>query len=191
RSWRVGSRPQASRSRAVGPRAAEVVFGEAGADASTGEVARRAGVGIGTVFRHFPTKRDLVEATLVRHFELLTRRALDLARAPDPGAALRTLIATMVRASTTKIVLLEQLVAGGGETAPAVQASRRLRDAVDALVRTAQRAGRVRSDVSVDEIYLLVRGLSQATATSRTDPATVERAVDIVVSGLTPPAART
>ena len=97
----------------------------------------------------------------------------------------------MVRASTTKIVLLEQLVAGGGETAPAVQASRRLRDAVDALVRTAQRTGRVRSDVSVDEIYLLVRGLSQATATSRTDPATVERAVDIVVSGLTPPAART
>ena len=118
-----------------------MVFGEAGADASTGEVARRAGVGIGTVFRHFPTKRDLVEATLVRHFELLTRRALDLARAPDPGAALRTLIATLVRTSTTKIVLAEQLVAGGGETAPAVQASRRLRDAVDALLRTAQ-AGR-------------------------------------------------
>src|SRR5690606_5946972 len=103
--------------------------------------------------------------------------------------ALRTLIATMARASATKIVLLEQLVAGGEESDPAVRASRRLRDAVDALLRTAQRTGRVRGDVSVDEIYLLLRGLSQATAPSRTDPATVDRAVDIVVSGLTPPAA--
>src|SRR5690606_13154422 len=138
--------------------AAEAVFGEAGGDASTEEVAKRAGVGIGTVFRHFPTKRDPVEATLVRHFALLTRPALDLARAPDPAAALRTLIATMARASATKIVLLEQLVAGGEESDPAVRASRRLRDAVDALLRTAQRTGRVRGDVSVDEIYLLLRG---------------------------------
>src|SRR5690606_11921943 len=92
---------------------------------------------------HFPTKRDLVEATLVRHFELLTRRALDLARAPDPGAALRTLIATLVRTSTTTIVLAAQLVAGGGATGPAGQAARRPRAAgaarrplIATLVRT-------------------------------------------------------
>ncbi len=54
--------------------AAEEVFGELGAQTSTEEVARRAGVGVATVFRHFPTQADLVEATLVRHFDD-TRRA--------------------------------------------------------------------------------------------------------------------
>src|SRR5580658_9480883 len=59
--------------------AAEEVFGQGGESASTEEVARRAGVGIATVFRHFPTKAELLEAVLARRFERLRERADGLA----------------------------------------------------------------------------------------------------------------
>lgn len=164
--------------------AAEAVFAESGAAGSTEEVARRAGVGIGTVFRHFPTKQDLLEATVVRHFEELTGRARALAGAPDPGAALRKMIEAMVGGSATKIALIGLLVDAGGFTAPAVGASEQLRAEVAGLLRRAQQAGAVRPDISVDEVYLLVRGLSQATAHVPVKKATLRKALGVVLDGL-------
>jgi AcrR family transcriptional regulator len=165
--------------------AAEEVFGEAGADGSTEEVARRAGVGIGTVFRHFPTKRDLVEATVVRHFEQLTGQARELAAAPDATAALHKLIETMVSGGATKITLVSLLFDGGGDADAAVGAAERLREVFGGLLRRAQQAGAVRRDVSVDEVYLLIRALSQASGTK----ATRRKALAVVLDGLATPAA--
>src|SRR3954451_20501094 len=76
--------------------AAEDIFGAHGPSAATEQIAQRAGVGIATVFRHFPTKTDLVEATLVGHFATLTARADRLRGSDDPGAALAELIKAMV-----------------------------------------------------------------------------------------------
>ena len=104
--------------------AAEQVFGEFGAHASTEEVARRAGVGIATVFRHFPTKRHLIEAALVRHFEEITRRAVELHAAPDAAGALRDLVATMVTTGATKVTLANLLDADGGFSPAAQQGVR-------------------------------------------------------------------
>jgi AcrR family transcriptional regulator len=168
--------------------AAEAVFGEAGAEGSTEEVARRAGVGIGTVFRHFPTKRDLVEATVVRHFEQLTVRARELSALDDPTAALRRLIEVMVGGGATKIALLALLAESGGFTDPAVRASQDLRDVFGALLRRAQQAGTVRRDVSVDEVYLLIRGLSQASAHAPAKKPALRKALAVVLDGLAPPA---
>jgi AcrR family transcriptional regulator len=164
--------------------AAEQVFADAGAAASTEAVARRAGVGIGTVFRHFPTKQELIEATVVRHFEQLTAHAHDLAARDDAEAALRELIETMVGGAATKILLIGLL--SDPTTDPVVRASRELRSAVRALLRRAQQAGAVRSDVSVDDLYLLVRGLALAGAQGSTKASTRRKALDVVLAGLAP-----
>jgi AcrR family transcriptional regulator len=163
--------------------AAEEVFGAAGEAGSTDEVARRAGVGIGTVFRHFPTKQDLIEATLVRHFEGLTARARALSDG-DPATALRELIEAMVGTGATKLLLISLLRDPAGRLPePAVRASQQTHRAVGTLLRRAQAAGAIRSDVSVDEVYLLVRGLALG-AQRPTKPATRRKALDIVLAGL-------
>ncbi|HEY3714351.1 MAG TPA: TetR/AcrR family transcriptional regulator [Jatrophihabitantaceae bacterium] len=176
---------QANRDRILA--AAEAVFSEAGEAGSTEEIARRAGVGIGTVFRHFPTKQELIEATVVRHFDELTSRARALSSA-HPGAALRELIEVMVGTGSTKILLLGLLndAGAGGVPELAVQASQRLRRAVGALLRRAQKAGTIRPDVSVDEVFLLVRGLALASAQRPAKNATQRKALDIVLAGLAP-----
>src|SRR5690348_18019898 len=85
--------------------AAEAVFGEHGALGSTDEVARRAGVGIATVFRHFPTKEALIEAALVRHFTGLLDRTRAATTAPDPATALTALIREMIERGASKLTL--------------------------------------------------------------------------------------
>ncbi len=163
--------------------AAEEVFGAAGASASTDEVARRAGVGIATVFRHFPTKEALIEATLLRHFDHLTERAHDLAAEADPGEAWRALLRTMITTGATKLTLISLLTKGGDFPRSAAAASDRLKAAVnDALLR-AQSSGAVRPSVTIDEVYVLIRGLAQASATMPTAPSVLDRAVDIVIAG--------
>ena len=174
---------QANRDRILA--AAEAVFSAAGEAGSTDEIARRAGVGIGTVFRHFPTKQELIEATVVRHFDELTARARALSGG-DPGAALHELIETMVGTGATKILLIGLLAENRPTPDTAVQASQRLRRAVGTLLRRAQAAGTIRPDVSIDEVYLLVRGLALAAAQRPAKNATQRKALDIVLAGLTP-----
>lgn len=164
--------------------AAEEVFGAHGAAGSTEEVARRAGVGIATVFRHFPTKEALVEAALLRHFDQLTRRAQALAEGPDPAAALRTLVCVMIEDGATKLTLASALSDHGGFPASVGAASGRLQGIVRDVLRRAQDSGAVRASVQVDEVYLLIRGLAQASATMDTSARTLDRAVDLVLGGL-------
>jgi AcrR family transcriptional regulator len=153
-------------------------FGAAGADAPTDEVARRAGVGIGTVFRHFPTKRDLLEATVVQHFDRLTQAA----RAPD--ATLDAVLGNLISTGATKLVLLNRLAEMGDATASVAKAAQDLKAAVGHLLRREQRAGAVRPDVTVEEVYLLVRALAGVVATAA--PATTRRAVHVILDGLRP-----
>lgn len=167
--------------------AAAAVFGEQGVEASTEEVARRAGVGVGTVFRHFPTKRELVEATLVAHFEDLAATVATLEE--QHVAAFRTLtmlLYEMAESGPTKFALVSHLVEGGVLPEPARDASNALRAAVDRVLRRARDDGAVRPDVGVDEVYHLLRGLAHASS-STPDAAVRRRAVEIVVAGLTAP----
>ncbi|WP_163554207.1 TetR/AcrR family transcriptional regulator [Candidatus Frankia alpina] len=145
--------------------AAEEVFGELGAQASTEEVARRAGVGVATVFRHFPTKADLVEATLVRHFDDLVAHARTLVAAPEPGPALAELVTAMIERGATKVTLANLLGVPDQLPPGAADAARRLRDAVD-------------------ELYFLVRGLTQAAAALPVPTAVSRGAVAVVLAGL-------
>jgi AcrR family transcriptional regulator len=168
--------------------AADEVFREQGAAGSTEEVARRAGVGIGTVFRHFPTKNELIEATLIRHFAHVTDQARDLANTSPPDEALRILVRQMIETGPAKITL--HSLAGGGDAIPpgVLAASRELRAAVEVVLRRAQDAGQVRPEVTVDEVYLLIRSLAHASAAMPVAEDTLRRAAEIVVAGLTAPA---
>ncbi|GAA5198657.1 hypothetical protein GCM10023322_72530 [Rugosimonospora acidiphila] len=168
--------------------AAEAVFGEHGAAGSTEDVARRAGVGIATVFRHFPTKEALIEAALLRHFAELTTQARALAEDPDPATALGTLVRTMIETGSTKLTLASLLGERGEFPESASAASELLRTEVRRVLRRAQDSGVARRSVTVDEVYLLVRGLAQASATMPTKASTLHRAVDVVLAGLALPA---
>jgi AcrR family transcriptional regulator len=167
--------------------AADEVFGEQGSAGSTEEVARRAGVGIGTVFRHFPTKNELIEATLIRHFARLTDRAHALGDASPPGEALRAVVREMIETGPAKITLASLAAGQGKLPGGAVDASRELRGAVEAVLRRAQDAGQVRRDATIDEVYLLVRSLAQASAAMPVPPDTQRRAIEIILAGLASP----
>jgi AcrR family transcriptional regulator len=167
--------------------AADRVFGAHGGAGSTEEVARIAGVGIATVFRHFPTKEALVAAALQRHFDELTDRATRLAAAPDAGAALRDLVRVMIESGATKLTLAAALLDGGGLPPGIGSASDRLQEAVKAALQRAQSAGEARPGVAVAEVYLLVRALAQATAVNGPPPEVLDRAIEIVLTGLSAP----
>jgi AcrR family transcriptional regulator len=166
--------------------AAEAVFGAHGELGSTEDVADQAGVGIATVFRHFPSKDALIEATVVRLFNRLNEQAAQLAGEPDPGDAIRRLIATMIQTSSTKLTLLSLVGEHGRLPSVMLKAMQDLQGTIGVILAQAKTEGTVRDDVAVDELFILVRGLAQATATMPAAPATLNRAIEIICRGLSP-----
>ena len=167
--------------------AATAVFGAHGALGSTEEVAQRAGVGIATVFRHFPTKDKLIEAALLRHFEDLNRRAAQLSTVSDSSRAFYELVCAMIDTGATKLVLAS-LVGERGEFPPAVRsAADDLRRTISSILDRAKGAGAVDGKVTVDELYFLIRGLAHAAAAMPPTPSTMRRAIDILSRGLASP----
>lgn len=146
--------------------AADAVFSELGPAASTEEVARRAGVSIGTVFRHFPTKEALIEAVVVGRLTQLTAEAERLADAADADAAFLTFFHRWVELSATKYQFAGALSRSGTDvqeiknTHPDVE--RQLHDAVGVLLTRAQHTGGIRRDVGASEIIALMVGASRA-----------------------------
>ncbi|MFI0480353.1 TetR/AcrR family transcriptional regulator [Actinomadura sp. 9N215] len=166
---------------------AEEVFGRGGSAASTEEVARLAGVGIATVFRHFPTKRALLEAVLVKHFDGLCGRAQSLAESADAGQAFFDFFSRLVDDAAGKLAIVEAFTDAGGDAAGrAAQGPRDLRKAVGVLLGRAQDAGAVRADVGLDEVYALLVGVSRASAHLRLDEPVRARALGIIFDGLAP-----
>jgi AcrR family transcriptional regulator len=167
--------------------AARQVFGAGGAGASTEAVARLAGVGIATVFRHFPTKADLLDAVLADRFARLCDRAAQLTASAEPGAALTELITEMVSDAPGKIALAEALTAAGGDPdGRAERWSARLQEAVGGLLKRAQRAGAVRADIGLPELYAVIVGMSRAAAHVQLDPEVQARALGVMFDGLAP-----
>jgi AcrR family transcriptional regulator len=186
----AGGRSQRADARANRGRildAAEEVFGAGGESASTEEVARLAGVGVGTVFRHFPTKAALLEAVLVRRFDRLREQAEALLDAADPGEAFRGLFGHLVAHAAPKIAITEALLdAGGDRDGEAARASEGLHRAVGALLARAQQAGAIRDDVELPEVYALFAGIARATARPSLDEDAKARLLTILFDGLAP-----
>ncbi|WP_155368560.1 TetR/AcrR family transcriptional regulator [Catellatospora vulcania] len=178
-------RADARRNRARVLDAASAVFAEHGTAASTEQIARAAGVGPGTVFRHFPTKEDLLTAVYLDRLEHLAAQAGELATAPEPTAALRGFFRGAVEGSAAKNALAQALAGAGISPADAASGiGARLRAALGVLLERAQRDGGVRPELTVTDLMSLLIGASRATEPLAADPAARDRVVTVILDGL-------
>jgi AcrR family transcriptional regulator len=161
--------------------AAEEVFGMQGTAASTDDVARTAGVGIGTVFRHFPTKEALLEEIYVVRLRRLIDEADELAGAPDPGSAFFGFFTRLVEQSATKNAYAQALAEAGIDVK---ETGRELLRSLGGLLARAQQAGAVRPDVGVPELIALLIGASRAAEHASADPLVRDRTIMILLDGL-------
>lgn len=182
----AGLRADAARNRARILDAAEQVFGKHGTAASTDEVARLAGVGIGTVFRHFPTKEALLEALLRTRLARLAADADALAFDAE-GQALFVFFRRLVEQASKKGAVVQTLAAAGVDvTALMADAGRELRAAVGRLLARAQQAGLVRKDVGVAEVLGILVGLAHAAEQGGWNKQMQRRTLSVIFDGLRP-----
>ncbi|GIH20034.1 TetR/AcrR family transcriptional regulator [Rugosimonospora africana] len=152
-------RADARRNREVVLRTAVRVFAEDGMDVPLGRIAKRAGVGAGTVYRHFPSKEMLIEAVLAEHVESLVRAADRWTGRTAPGEALLGFLFEAIEKSAVRQGVCDALTADRGW--PHVRlaaAAQRFGQALDRLLRDARRAGAIRADVQVDDLSALIAG---------------------------------
>jgi AcrR family transcriptional regulator len=171
--------------------AAGAAFAERGADdVSLEEIARRAGVGIGTLYRHFPTRQALLEAVYRDQVDALGARAAELTQADSPAAALAEWVAALVTFGKAKRNLTTALLEVLDKDSELLSSARPvLLGATDALVERAQRAGAVRADVRGADVLRLAHGVSMA-ADMGQDPGQADRMLALVLDGLLSPAGR-
>jgi AcrR family transcriptional regulator len=160
--------------------AARSAFAELGAAASLEEIARRADVGIGTLYRHFPTRQALIEAVYVEEVEALARSAGEIAEL-EPWEALVEWFHRFVGYAVRKRVLIEELVATMGKDAGVLARCRtELQAAGEPLLQRAQAAGLVRPDADYTDVARMVAAI----AVTPVEPEQVERMVDLALDGL-------
>lgn len=163
--------------------AAEAVFAEKGPTASTEEVAERAGVGIGTVFRHFGTKDELLVAVLRRILEGLAATARERVDDPDPATAFFEVLERIVEQGRLKRVVAAGL-SSPDDMPPKGDWVVPLRDALAELLPRAQSAGAVRGDIGVDELMVVIAAAANAAKYTGRDRAIEDRSVAIMLDGL-------
>jgi AcrR family transcriptional regulator len=179
----VSPRADAARNRSAVLQAADAVFVEQGVSASTEEIARRAGLGIGTVFRHFPTKESLLKAVYEQRLEHLAARAHTIG--PDNASPtwFREFFTAVASTSAEKLILADALADLRLDADPEVSA--RLRSAVGQLLQRAQDAGTVRRDVSFDDLIALMIAAGRA-AQATPDERTRTHLINLILDGLEP-----
>jgi AcrR family transcriptional regulator len=164
--------------------AAKSVFSAGGPEASLEAVARAAGVGIGTLYRHFPTRESLFEAVYRREVEQLADLAEELKQEAEPVDALRHWMRSNVKFVATKKGMLAALALAAYKNAELYSYSfDRLTRAAGGLLNRAIAAGQIRSDISPEDLLLALVGMCYL----QDQPgwqASVLRLVDVFVDGL-------
>jgi AcrR family transcriptional regulator len=161
--------------------AARQAFAEGGESTALEEIARRAGVGIGTLYRHFPNRQALLEALYVNEVEEVCRSAAEL-DGGDPWEALNAWFERVLAYLATKQALAHELLNYFDRDAALFQVCRTsLYDAGEPLLTRAQEAGVVRQDVEFPEVMQMVMGIAKIPAA---DPSQVEHILRIALDGL-------
>ena len=162
--------------------AAKELFAEVGVDAPIRDIARRAGLGVGTVYRRFPQRSDLIAAVFRREIDGCADAAAGLAADHEPFEALKCWMQRLSALFATKRGLAGAL--HSGEPAYAALPAHfdaRLRPALERLLVAAIAAGCIRSDIAADELLSAVARLSMMEAG---EPAQVQRIVALLADGL-------
>jgi AcrR family transcriptional regulator len=177
-------RADARRNREKVLAAARAVFSEQGVDAQMDDVARRADVGVGTVYRHFPTKDALLTALSEELFETLDAYARDMLALDDPWEAfLRTMWFSAEKTAGDRA--FAEILGAAREVLPTECPGKKdLTGAVSLLMKHAIEAGKMRPDVLIDDIPLLMCGIGSASAMPHPDPQAWRRHLGIVLDGM-------
>jgi AcrR family transcriptional regulator len=161
--------------------AAREAFAEGGTSASLEDIARRAHVGIGTLYRNFPNRQTLLEAVYVDEVDALCRTAADLAELP-PWDAFVGFIHRFVEYMATKQALAQELLSYVDQDATLFQTCRvSLFAAGEPLLERAQAARAVRADTNLKEIIQMVGGIAKI---SGLEPEQLDHILDIALDGL-------
>jgi AcrR family transcriptional regulator len=167
--------------------AAKAVFSAGGPDASLETVARTAGVGIGTLYRHFPTRETLFEAVYRREVQQLTDLAEELKLEATPTEALRQWLRSNVEFVATKRGMSAALaIAMQGTSELTVFSFDRLTRAVGGLLERAVAAGEIRADISAEDLLRALIGMCYLHDKPGWQ-ASVHRLLDVFVDGLRRP----
>jgi len=176
-------RADAQRNRQMVLEVAETVFAAEGLAVPIDEIARRAGLGVGTLYRHFPTKEVLFDAIVRRRMEGMVEAAQGLVTAADPGEAFFEFLARIV--DGTKRDFVDALARSGVDLSQELTVAKtELRHAMGGLLERAQEAGDVRQDVSIADVFALVSGIFVAMDQRGGDAAAREHLLAIVSDGL-------
>jgi AcrR family transcriptional regulator len=166
-------------------KAARAVFAEQGRDAQIDDVARRADVGVGTVYRHFPTKEALLDALSDEQFELIAAHARDaLERHDDPWEAFLDVAWFGGEKNASDRAFTEIMAARREGPERTTRAKQELYEAMVELIRRCQTAGSMRPDVIVEDIPPLMCGVGTATSMPHPVPEAWRRHLGILLDGL-------
>jgi AcrR family transcriptional regulator len=177
-------RADAQRNRDSLLEAAKAAFAEAGPEASLDEIARRAGVGIGTLYRHFPTRDAVVEAVYRRQVQQLADAAPRLIESLAPAEALRAWMRLFIDYIAAKRVIapaLKSLVGGG--SALYADSSARINDAMALLVGRARASGDIRPDADSADLLRALIGFAYVNSAPDWE-ASARRLIDLLIDGL-------
>jgi AcrR family transcriptional regulator len=164
--------------------AAKAAFAEAGPEASLEEIARRADVGIGTLYRHFPTRDAIVEAVYRREVQQLADAAPRLVDALPPAEALRAWMRVFIDYIAAKKVIapaLKSLVGGG--SALYADSSARINGAIALLVERARASGDIRPDADSADLLRALIGFAYVNSAPDWE-ASALRLIDLLIDGL-------
>lgn len=178
-------RADAARNREKVLAAARQEFGEHGAEAQMEDVARRAGVGVGTVYRHFPTKKALAEALVEERFDSTIAYASTLLDEPDPWRAIERCFEHCAESQARDRAWAVGLnsIAGGAPAGPLEHQQQQLLTIMGQLLARARAAGVVREDLRAEDMPPLFCGLASVVLAGVED---WPRYLDILLDGLRP-----
>ncbi|MFI0418858.1 TetR/AcrR family transcriptional regulator [Spongiactinospora sp. 9N601] len=183
-------RADAARNRRLLLEAATAEFAEHGMEVSIARIAARAGIGKGTVFRHFASKEHLLTAIFEHRLDQVAARGEELLDHADAGRALLTFMADTIESQAADRSFCQAVSLRKRQDARLRAASDRLVAAAQALTARAVAAGAVRDDVTGHDIVLLINAVAQATSPlGDAAPGLWRRYLGLVFDGLRPQAA--
>jgi len=178
-------RADAERNRQRVLEVAQAVFAAEGLAVPIDEIARRAGLCVGTLYRHFPTKEALFEAIVIGRMQALVDEARACLGAKEPGEAFFGLLGRMIQEGALKRDFIDALAGTGFDVARALGGIKKeLHATLEQLLKRAQRAKAVRRDVDIRELMALVMGAFTALERLGVDARGRERLLAIVIDGL-------
>ena len=162
--------------------AATAAFAEQGADAPLEDIARRAGVGIGTLYRHFPTRLALQEGVFRNQVETVCARGRELAEAPSPGEAFAAWLRVLAGFLAAKRGLSHALIATLGKDSEVISScGQAMRTTVEQLLTRAQQAGAVREDLTAMDVMHMMHGIGVAVEHT---PGEADRMISLILDGM-------